>query len=299
MATVYSSPGDGATLASRLAPGGGAGRGRRRDGRRRERAPGARRALWERIGYGIAGTLGFLVIAQLVSVTGLVKEEYLPPAFTVLAHAAQLGGNSAFLGDVGSTLLAWALALAIACLIAVPLGIVVAVSKVSQKAAGSLISLLRPVPAVALLPPAVLVWGNGLRMKLILAVFGIVWPILFNTMHGVRDVDPVAKESAHSYGIHGFRLLRHVILPSAAPFILTGVRVAASLAFVVIVGTELFAGANSGIGAYILAVSTGGGDTTTMIAAAVWAGAIGLLINVGLSYCDRRCFRWARRGEAA
>lgn len=132
----------------------GSGGGKRRDGKPRERAPGGHRAALQRVGYGLAGIRIFLVIAQLASVTGLVNEEYLPLVSSVLVRTAELAGNSEFVGDVGSTLLAWVLALRIASLISIPLGIVFAMSKVSQASATSVISLLRPVPAVALLPPA-------------------------------------------------------------------------------------------------------------------------------------------------
>ncbi|MEN2738246.1 ABC transporter permease [Microbacterium sp. X-17] len=266
---------------------------RRRSGSRAPyRAP-------KRVLLGIGGTVFLLLVAELVVRTGVVVDpQYLPPVSAVLARSLQLAGDPAFLADIGSTMAAWVFALLIAVVVGVPGGIALATSRTGYAASSSVIAAIRPIPAVALIPLALLVFGNGLGMKVGLAAFGIVWPILFNTMYGVRDVDPVARDTARSYGIRGPRMLRRVILPSAAPFILTGARIAASLAFVIIVSTELFAGASSGIGAFILLASSGGGDTLTVIAGAVWAGVIGLLISIALLWVDGRFFRWARRGEA-
>jgi NitT/TauT family transport system permease protein len=258
---------------------------------------GTGRARLKRIGYGIGGSLGLLLIAELFTRSGVIDPEYLPPVSTVLVRAVELGGDPAFLADVGATLAAWFVALVLATAIAVPCGVALGLSKVGYAASSSIINALRPIPGVALIPLAILVWGNGLGMKVGLAVFSIVWPILFNAMYGVRDVDPVAKETARSYGLRGLRLLRHVILPSAAPFILTGIRVAASVAFIVVVGTELFAGTQNGIGAFLLANTAGGGDIATNMAGAVWAGALGLIINLLLGQVDRHYFRWSRRGQ--
>jgi NitT/TauT family transport system permease protein len=255
------------------------------------------RAKRMRIVLGVGGTLGILLIAELFTRSGILGEDSLPPVSTVLRRAVELGGDSAFLADVGATLLAWAVSLTVASIVAIPCGVALALSRLGYAASSSVINALRPVPGVALIPLAILVWGNGLGLKVGLTVFSIVWPILFNTMYGVHDVDPVAKETARSFGMRRLRLLRHVTLPSAAPFILTGIRVAASVAFIVVVGTELFAGAQDGIGAFLLANTSGGGDIATTMAGAFWAGALGLIINVLLSYLDRRFFRWARRGS--
>lgn len=266
----------------------------------RKRSPKVRRPYSTSTGVllGIGGTLFILLLAEIVARSGLIIDQrYLPPISEVLVKSIQLASDPSFLGDVGSTMAAWVLALLIAMVIGIPAGIALASSRIGYVASSSLIAAIRPIPAVALIPVALLVSGNGLGMKVTLAVFGIIWPILFNTIYGVRDVDPVARETARIYNLRGFRMIRHVILPTAAPFILTGVRIAASLAFIIIVSTELFAGASRGIGAFILLASSGGGDTTTVIAGATWAGFIGVVINILLVHVDKRFFRWSRRGE--
>lgn len=281
----------------RLAPLGPRAAGTRRavrTGRRRRHGPGMRLLL------GVGGTLVFLAVLELVARSGvIVDQKYLPPVSSVLVRAVQLAGDGTFRGDVGATMQAWALALLVAMVIGIPAGVLLATSRISYAVSSSLIAAVRPIPAVALIPIALLVWGNGTSMKVGLAVFGILWPILFNTMYGVHDVDPVARETARSYGIRRVHVLWRVVLPSAAPFILTGIRIAASLALVIIVSTELFAGASTGIGAFVLLASSGGADTATVMAGAVWAGFLGVVINALLIKVDDRYFRWSRRGETA
>jgi NitT/TauT family transport system permease protein len=253
-----------------------------------------------RLLLGVGGTLVFLAVLELVARSGvIVDQKYLPPVSSVLVRAVQLAGDGTFRGDVGATMQAWALALLVAMVIGIPAGVLLATSRISYAVSSSLIAAVRPIPAVALIPIALLVWGNGTSMKVGLAVFGILWPILFNTMYGVHDVDPVARETARSYGIRRVHVLWRVVLPSAAPFILTGIRIAASLALVIIVSTELFAGASTGIGAFVLLASSGGADTATVMAGAVWAGFLGVVINALLIKVDDRYFRWSRRGETA
>ena len=248
-----------------------------------------------RTAYGLGGVVAFILLSEIIAWSGIVSAEYLPPASSVIIEAGRLITTPEFVADVFATLQAWGLALLVAVAIGVPLGLLLGSSKISYMASSVVVNLLRPIPAVVLIPLAILVWGNGLGMKVGLAAFGILWPVLFNTIYGVRDVDPVARETAKSFGIRGFNVFRSVVIPSAAPFILTGVRIAASLGFIIVVGTELFAGATSGIGAFILNSSLGGGSTVTVIAGAAWAGLFGVIINAVLMGIDRRYFAWTRR----
>ena len=258
--------------------------------------PGRRRATIQRVGLGVLGVALFLGIAEVISRSGIVDEQYLPSASRAILTASQIIVEPVFLSGIGWTMTAWLTSMVLACAIGIPAGIALAQSRIAFAASSSVIAAVRPIPAVALIPLVILVWGTGMGVEVGLTTWAIVWPILFNTMYGMRDMDPVMTETARSYGISGIRMLTRVIIPSAAPFVLTGIRVAASLAFVVAVGTELFAGTPDGIGAYILLQSVGGGDPATVVAGALWAGVIGLAVNIILGRIDSRVFRWAHRG---
>jgi NitT/TauT family transport system permease protein len=247
---------------------------------------------------GVVGVLAILAAAQLLIGVGLVGGDTLPTPTAVIGRMVSLAGDSAFRSAVAATIVAWALGLAIAVAISVPLGLLLGLSDVTARAAGPVIELLRPLPAVALIPLAILVWGQGLTMKLVLIVYATVWPILFNAIHGVHDVEADAVDAARAFGLGRRAIIRRVILPSAAPFVLTGIRISASIGLIVLVGAELLAGAQTGIGAFIFRLSANTSRPDEVLGAAAYAGLLGLLINTALAAIDRRLFAWQYRSEA-
>jgi NitT/TauT family transport system permease protein len=248
---------------------------------------------------GVVGALVFFAAAEAFTRLEIVDPRYLPYASTVVERMVELVGDGAFLREVWATLYGWMLALGAAIAIAVPLGILLGSSDMTYRATSAVIEVMRPIPAVALIPLAILVWGSGTITKVILVTYATVWPILYNTIYGVHDVDAVAVESARAFGLPRSAIVRRVVLPSAAPFVLTGVRISASIGLIVIVGTELVAGTATGIGAYILAVGAAGEDVDVVLAGAAIAGLLGVVINMAFGALDRRAFAWAHRGGAA
>jgi NitT/TauT family transport system permease protein len=248
---------------------------------------------------GLVGALLFFVAAEGFTRLEIVDPRYLPYASEIGERMLELLGNGEFMGEVWATLYGWTLALALAMAIAVPLGIALGSSSFTYRATSAVIEVMRPIPAVALIPLAILVWGSGTETKVILVTYATVWPILYNTIYGVHDVDAVAVESARAFGLRRGAILRRVVFPSAAPFVLTGIRISASIGLIVIVGTELVAGTTTGIGAYILAVGAAGDDVDVVLAGAAIAGLLGVIINIGFGVLDRRAFGWAHRGGAA
>ncbi len=245
-----------------------------------------------RLRRGATGIVAFLLLLELITRSGLVDAAYFPPASTVIGRLVELVLDPAFLADVGWTLLAWVLAMAASILIAVPLGIVIGLSETMYRVTLMPIELLRPLPAVALIPLAILVLGAGTMSKVLLTLMATLWPILFNTVYGTHDVDPVATDTARSFRLPRRAVIARVVLPSAAPFVLTGVRISASLALIVLVGLELVAGTTTGIGSFILAASLTG-DMGVVLAGACVAGIVGVVINAGLARIERQAFSWA------
>jgi NitT/TauT family transport system permease protein len=250
-------------------------------------------------GRGIAGIIIFFLLAELVTRLELVPPIYLPRASTVVWRMLELIQDASFLRQVAATLRAWAAGLALAILISVPLGMLIGTSELAYKAISPLIEFMRPIPSVALIPLAILLWGQGFAMKVILVAYATAWPILFNTVYGVHDVDPIAVDTARCFGLRPTAVLRRISLPSAAPFIFTGVRISASIGLIVVVGAELLASADTGIGSYILFVSANGGQMDSVLAGAAIAGIVGALINTTLAAIDRRAFGWRYMGTVA
>jgi NitT/TauT family transport system permease protein len=247
---------------------------------------------YRRVYLGAAGFVLVVAAAQLAMWADGVNTGEFPLPSSVLANAADLARNGMFLASVGSTMAAWAEAMAVTVVIGVPVGLLLGVLPWAESAVRLVIEFLRPIPSVVLIPLVLLIVQDNLKTELVVIVFASVWPVLINTIYGVRDVDPVAKETLRSFGFGPVAVAGRVSLPSAAPFIATGVRIAASVALVVAVAAELIGAGMNGIGAYLTELESGTDSIAAMIAVAVWAGLIGIVINAVFAGAERRVFRW-------
>jgi NitT/TauT family transport system permease protein len=249
----------------------------------------------QRTARGIAGVAIVLGPLELLARIGALPATSVPAPSIVLVTAVGLLVDPIFLANVGGTLVAWSVGLIGATAIAVPLGLLLGASHRSARAAAAAIDFLRPIPSVALIPLAILLLGRGLDMKAVLVAYAATWPILFNTIAGVHDLDPVAGETARSYGLSRATVVRAVLLPSAAPFIYTGIRISAGVALVVAVSAEMLAGGGLGIGTWMLERSGAGVPRELLCAGIVVIGMLGLAINGGIATGDRRLFAWHPR----
>jgi NitT/TauT family transport system permease protein len=249
-----------------------------------------RDSAWTR---GLAGVVAFLCLVELLGGTGVISRATLPLMSTVLGQATGLLGNTQFLTDAAATLEAWAAGLALTAAVGVPLGLILGSVPVVRSATRAIVEFLRPIPAVSLIPLVALVLGPGLRMNITLVVYAAIWPVLFNTIYGLDDVDPVAKETLRAFGFGRLAVIRRVSLPAAAPFIATGIRIASSLVIIVSIATGVLTGRidGNGIGAFIADANTAG-NINPVLAAAFWAGVIGLGLNELLLWAERRLLPW-------
>jgi NitT/TauT family transport system permease protein len=251
---------------------------------------------WQR---GLTGVSALVIALEAITRAELVNPIYLPAASSILVTTGQVLLDTAFLAHVGATMLAWAIGMLVAMAIAIPLGLLLGSSWRSYLAATTAIEFLRPIPSVALIPLVILLRGRGLDMKVILIVYASIWPILFNTIYGMREVDPLAKETARAYGLGRFAILRTVSLRSASPFIYTGVRISAAIALILAISTELIAGGGLGVGTWMIANSETGVPRELLYAGIVVTGLLGLVINSLLVAGERRLFAWHQRLRAA
>ncbi|WP_367319632.1 ABC transporter permease [Streptomyces sp. HUAS ZL42] len=251
------------------------------------------------VALGAAGLAAFLALGEAVPRLGLVKEAYFPPTTRVADALAGELADGAFWTALGDTLTGWALGLAIAAGAGIVVGVVVSVVPYLREATASTIEFLRPIPSVALIPLAVLLYGTQLRSVLLLVVYASFWQILIQVLYGVQDVDPVAEETARSYGLGTWARIRHVLWPTALPYVMTGVRLAAAVALILAITAELVIGA-PGLGARI-AVAQTSQAVPEMYALILVTGLLGLLINVGARTVERRALAWHQsvRGEVA
>lgn len=248
---------------------------------------------------GLAGLGAFLALLELLPRTGAVSPDYLPPASRIAEALAGQAGDSAFWTALGDTLTGWALGLLIAAGAGIAAGVVIGVVPHLADITSSTVEFLRPIPSVALIPLAVLLYGTDLGSTLLLVVYAAFWQVLIQVLYGVRDVDPVADETARSYGLGAWARVRHVLWPTALPYVMTGVRLAAAVALILAVTAELIIG-SPGLGARI-AVAQTSQAVPEMYALVVVTGLLGLLINTGARAVERRALAWHQsvRGETA
>ncbi|GIH29698.1 nitrate ABC transporter permease [Acrocarpospora phusangensis] len=240
---------------------------------------------------GVVGATGLLVILEVAGRTGVIDTGFLPLVSTVLARAAELAVDGEFLTHGLASMEAWFWALVVTIAVAVPAGLLLGVVRPVESATRPLIEFLRPIPSVALIPLAILLFQNPMHMRMSVAVYAATWPVLINTIYGVRDVDPLAKETLRSFGFGPGTVVMRVVLPSAAPFIATGVRLAASVAIILVVTAEVVAGGISGVGVFINTAGSGN-RVDLMIAATAWVGLFGIAVNALLVAAEKRVFRW-------
>ncbi|WP_369008285.1 ABC transporter permease [Streptomyces sp. PT12] len=151
----------------------------------------------------------------------------------------------------------------------------------------------------ARVPLAVLVYGVGLEMKVFLIVFVTFWPILLQVIYGVQDVDPLVHDTARSYGLPPRARFLRITLPSAAPYIATGLRIASAIALVLAVTAELVVGA-PGLGQSIV-VAQSNANLPRMYALIIVTGLVGWALNTAFQAIERRLLRWhpSQRAEVA
>lgn len=263
--------------------------------------PGVRRPRWtgRDLGIKLAGVAVTLLLAELCTRAGILPRRWFPPVSEMYVEFFRLLVARPLWVEISRTLSGWAIGLGLGLVLAVPIGMVLGASGTAFRLARVVIEFCRPVPPVALIPLAVLVYGTGLETKVFLIAFATFWPLLFQTIYGVQDVDPVAYDTARSYGLNTPARFRTVTLPSATPYIATGLRIASSIALILAVTAELVIG-TPGLGRAII-VAQSADATTLMYALIIATGLLGWILNATFQAVERRVLRWhpSQRQEVA
>jgi ABC-type nitrate/sulfonate/bicarbonate transport system permease component len=239
---------------------------------------------------GLAGLGGLVLLLEVVPRVGVVDPRFLPPFSDMMSALGAQLGTPEFWGALVDTLRGWATGLAIAASAGVVLGIVIGTVPVLRAATASTIEFLRPIPSVALIPLVVLMYGTKPTATIILVVYAAFWQMLVQVLYGVRDVDPVAQETARSYRFSRWTQVRTVVWPTALPFVMTGFRLAAAVALILEITGELIIG-TPGLGKQI-AVAQSSGAVSTMYALVIVTGLIGVLVNLVARTGERYALRW-------
>ncbi|WP_172806264.1 ABC transporter permease [Aeromicrobium choanae] len=238
----------------------------------------------------VAAVAAALAVWSWLAVTDQVSDSALAGSVESFARLAEVLGTSEAWTAIGQTLTAWSIGLAVALAVAIPIGLLLGRSTLAYRSSRFTIDFLRTIPALGLIPLAALVYGASREAVLLIVIPACIWPLLLQTIYGVRDTDPLAIETAHSYGLGRWSILGRVVLPSAMPYIATGVRLSAIIAMLLVISVELLV-LVPGVGS-LIAVAQRNGETVDVYAYTLLSGFLGLAVVLLFRRLERRVIAW-------
>ena len=237
----------------------------------------------------VVGLPAALLVLWWVATSGST-DPYVPPLSRIVGAFGDAWTVSRFTGDVLPSLVRLAAGYTGAVVIAVLLGIAIGMSRTLRTATEPVLEFFRAIPAPVLVPVLIVIAGIGDGMKVSVIVFGCLWPILLNTVTGVRGVDEVLRDTAATLGMRRISLLRRLIIPAASPQIVAGMRQALSVAIILMVISEMFASTN-GLGFTVVQFQR------SFAIPEMWSGIIvlgflGVALSAVFNVFERRVLRW-------
>ncbi len=272
----------------------------------------AKRKLQE-VAVGLVVPVAALLVWQCVAMLGWVNPNVLPSPLAVwhkwVEYLLPLQDYAMFQENGGGGRLAWmfsgelvhdtlgslyrvVVGFAVGAGLALPLGLAMGASRVVYAWLNPLVQLLRPIPPIAYIPLSILWFGLGNPPAVFLIALGAFFPVLMNTIAGVRQVDGIYLRAARNLGAGGATMFLRVILPASVPYILAGVRIGIGTAFIVVIVSEMIA-VNNGLGFRILEAREYFWSDK-IIAGMITIGLLGLAIDVGMNRLNNHLLRWHR-----
>lgn len=238
----------------------------------------------------LAAVLLLLSAWEVLPSTGLVNPHFLTPFSETMKTIWALLLAKELQGHILISLKRIVTGLGLALLIGYPLGLLMGWFRNFERIVDAPLQAGRQISALALFPVFILIFGIGEVSKAIIIFWASFWPILLNTVVGVKNIEPILIRSARSMGANKGKLFLNLIVPAAAPSTFTGIRLGASYSFMVLVAAEMV-GANSGLG-FLVLNSQETFKIPEMYAAIITLCLFGLLINQLLLELERRATRW-------
>lgn len=231
-----------------------------------------------------------LLVALWWWVSAGSKSFYFPPLSEILAalwHDLVYGPLAGYLATSLGNL---ALGLAIAIVLGVGFGLLVGEVDTLRNVTSPTLNFFRAVPPASIVPIVIIALGVGSAPKVFIIALGCFWPILLNTIDGVRGTSAAVRATARAYRIPAHLVILRVALPAAMPQIMAGIRVALAVALVLMVISEFF-GADSGVGFYITEASTRFA-TRQAWAGTILVGILGYVLSAAFLVIERRVLAW-------
>lgn len=237
-----------------------------------------------------ACVLLFFAIWEFLPRAGLVNSAFLSPPSAVLAAIVQLAQTGQLGKHVAASLQRSLAGLILAVVAGVALGLLMGVVRRFEAFVDPLLQLFRQVSALALFPVFLLFFGIGEASKIAIIFWAAFWPVLLNTISGVKQVEKLLIHSALSMGASRGFIFFKVILPAAAPSIFTGIRLAGAYSITALVAAEMI-GSHAGLG-FLTLNSQEIFQIPSMYAGIVLLAVLGLALNYGLALLEKRLTRW-------
>lgn len=234
--------------------------------------------------------LPLVVVLVLWFVTAGSTNFYFPPLSEVLGTLLTNITEGDLVSDLGFSLGNIVLGLAIATVAGIGMGVVIGEITPLRQASGPLLDFARATPTVAFVPVIILTLGIGAGPKVFLIFLGSLWPVLLNTISGVRGISPAVHETARSYRIPWRLRMVKVVLPAALPQIFAGIRISLSVAVVLMVVSEIY-GSPVGLGNFILESGSSFQVRETW-AGTIMIGVLGYGLSVVLLVCEHLLLGW-------
>ncbi|RCG30781.1 ABC transporter permease [Sphaerisporangium album] len=245
-----------------------------------------------------------VVVAAWEIGTRQAASAYFPPPSQIVARAYELwfSGPAAHLfltddalGDFLPSLARLFGGWAVACVLGIGLGVALGRSRALAGYIDPLVEFGRAIPPPALVPLFIVIFKLGTEMQVATIVYGVIWPILINSIDGARYVDRLHMDTAEVFGMGRAQRLFRIILPAAGPKIFAGLRLSVALAVILMVLSELV-GSTDGIG-YQLSYTQMNFDLAGMWSVIVLLGVLGLVLNASFLAVERRVLSWHRRAR--
>jgi len=231
-----------------------------------------------------------VVVWQIIGWLGAFPRHLLPWPTSVVSSLVNLSISGELASHILTSLLRVAVGFFVAAASAVPLGIAIGWSKVVESLAEPILEIIRPIPPIAWIPIAMLWFGLGFKPAVFLIFIGAFFPILINTVAGVRGTSKVLVEAVRTLGASDRDILVKVVTPSSIPSIVAGLRIGVGVGWMCLVAAEM-AGASSGLG-YMVIYYSGILETSSVMVGMLAIGAIGYAMSYAIARVERRLLRW-------
>jgi sulfonate transport system permease protein len=231
-----------------------------------------------------------LVVWQMASNLGYIKPLILPPPSQVAMTFWELLQSGAMARHVGISVLRVLEGFGIAALLGLGLGIAIGLSRTLDRMSDLIIQVVKPIPPIAWIPLAILWFGIGEESKVYIIFLGAFFPIIINTIDGIRQTDHKLVEVARILEVPRWKFVRQVVIPGAFPAIMTGIRVGLMVAWMCVVAAELIA-ASSGIG-YLIMDARQLSQSDVVLVGMITIGVIGKVMDSLIKRLEQRLIGW-------